>query len=104
VALAGAGSFVFFGLRAKQDVDEMRTSCAPFCDPARVDAARRDALIANISLGVGAAALVTAGVFVFVSQKAPESPSPSSVASSPSSSLTLRLNLGLSGVTLGGAF
>jgi hypothetical protein len=102
VALAGAGSFVFFGLRAKQDVDDMRTSCAPSCDPSRVDAARRDALIANISLGVGAAALVTAGVFVFiVSQPAPASSSPSAVSSPP---LALRINVGLSGVTLGGAF
>jgi hypothetical protein len=101
VALVGAGGFVYFGLGAKQDVDAMRSSCAPFCDPARVDAAKRDALLANISFGLGAAALVTAGVLVFVSQPAPATSGVSATASFP---LALRVNLGPSGLTLGGVF
>jgi hypothetical protein len=101
VALVGAGGFVYFGLGAKQDVDAMRSSCAPLCDPARVDAAKRDALLANISFGLGAAALVTAGVLVFVSQPAPATSGVSATASFP---LALRVNLGPSGVTLGGVF
>jgi hypothetical protein len=101
VAVAGAASFTFFGLRAKGDVDEMRISCAPVCDAARVDAAKRDALIANISLGAGAAALVTAGVLVFVSQPASASSSASATSSFP---IALRASLGPSGVTLGGVF
>lgn len=101
VAVAGAGSFVFFGVRAKGEVDEMRSSCAPFCEPARVDAARRDALIANISLGVGAAALVAGGVLVLVSQPASTSPAKGAAASFPAS---LRVGVGPSGVKLGGVF
>ena len=79
----------------------MRSTCAPFCDPGRVDVAKRDALIANISLGVGAAALVTAGALVFVLQPTSTSPSKSTAATF---ATPLRVNLGPAGVKLGGVF
>jgi hypothetical protein len=96
VAVVGGGGFALFAIRAKGEVDEMRTTCAPGCDPSRVDAAKREALIANIALGVGAAALVTAGVLVLVGQ--PKSPPAAA-------SLHLRVGLGPTpGVVFAGAF
>lgn len=66
VAVLGGAGFTYFGLRAKNDVDQMRSTCAPRCDPARVDAARRDVIIANVALGAGVAALGAAVVLAFV--------------------------------------
>ena len=67
-AIAGGVVFGVFGARAKGEVDEMRGSCAPDCDPARVDAAKREALVANVALGVGAAAFTGAVVVVLLGQ------------------------------------
>lgn len=60
VGLAGVASFSYFGWTAKHDVDDMRATCAPTCEDGRVADARRDATIANVSLGVGVIALGTA--------------------------------------------
>lgn len=65
-AAAAAGGFAFLGLRARGAVDDMRRDCAPGCPRSRVDAAERDALLANVSLGVGAAALGTAAWLFWV--------------------------------------
>ena len=70
VSALGLGSFVYFGLAAKSDVSDMRSGCAPHCAVDDVDSARRKALIADVSLGVSAAALCAAAVLVFRSQDA----------------------------------
>ncbi len=59
VGAAGIAGFAALGLHAKSEVDDMRKSCAGHCDPGRVDAAERAALLANIALGVGLAAAGT---------------------------------------------
>lgn len=62
VGALGVAGFAYLGLRAQGEADAMRGSCAPSCPSARVDEARRDALLANVSLGVGVAALGAAAV------------------------------------------
>jgi len=57
VGVVGLASFAVFGTRAKSEVDDMRSSCAPYCSEQRVDDARRDAWIANGSLGVAVVAI-----------------------------------------------
>jgi hypothetical protein len=72
VAVAAFGAGIGFGVAAKSAVDDMRspTGCAPSCDPARVDGARRDMIVANVLIGVGAAAIATAAVLTFVQLRA----------------------------------
>lgn len=53
---AGVAGFAALGLHARSEADDMRRTCAGHCDPARVDAAERAALLANVALGVGIAA------------------------------------------------
>jgi hypothetical protein len=71
VALGGFGALAGFGVSAKSAVDDMRASCAPGCAPERVDAARRDMILANVGLGVGVAALGAAVVIAAVHDSAP---------------------------------
>ncbi len=68
VSIAAIGAGVGFGLAAKTAVDDMRATggCAPFCDPARVDGARRDMILANVLFGVGGAALATGVILTIV--------------------------------------
>jgi hypothetical protein len=66
VGVAALGSFVYFAVDAKSDVDDLEDTCAPGCDQSDVDRASRKALIADISLGVGVVALAAAGWVVFV--------------------------------------
>jgi hypothetical protein len=63
VAVAGATSFAYFGLRGRAEVDEMRSDCAGHCPSSRVDAARQKLLAADLSLGT---ALVSAGIATYL--------------------------------------
>ncbi len=65
-SLVGFGAAIGFGAAAKSAVDDMRQTCAPTCEPSRVDEARRDMIVANVALGVGAAALGTAAVLLLI--------------------------------------
>lgn len=61
VGLLGAGGFAWFGTSGNSKKNDLG-SCAPVCASSDVDAVRKDYLFANISLGVGAAGLVAAGI------------------------------------------
>ena len=74
VGLLGGGVFAGLAWSAKSDVDRMRASCAPGCKPAEVEAARAKLIAANVSLGVGIAALGAAGIVLIVRSRAPSSP------------------------------
>lgn len=62
VALVGATSFGYFGLRGRSEVSDMRSECAGHCAASRVDAAYEKLLAADVSLGVG---LVSAGIATY---------------------------------------
>jgi hypothetical protein len=62
VAVVGVASFATFGLMAKSDTDRLRDECAPACPTGDRDDAFGKALVADISLGIAAAAVIAAGV------------------------------------------
>jgi len=64
VAVVGAGSFATFGTIGHSKQNTLDT-CKPGCKKADVDARDQDYLIGDISLAVGTAALIGAGVSYF---------------------------------------
>ena len=65
----GAVGFAYFGLSARS-ADLGLDACAPNCEPSNVAAIRRDYLLANVSLGLGLAGVVTASVLWLTSPAA----------------------------------
>jgi hypothetical protein len=72
VGAAGVAGFAYFGLRGRDEIEQLRAGCAPRCAEGDVDAAQRKLLIADASLGVGAVSLGLA-TFFFLSGR-PKSP------------------------------
>lgn len=60
VGAAALGSFAYFGLTGRSDVDHLRSTCAPRCASGDVDAARTRLRVADVSLGVGVVSLAAA--------------------------------------------
>jgi hypothetical protein len=60
VALGGA---TYFGLAAKSELDGLQSSCSPHCSDARTQPGRTDALVFDVLLGVGGAAVAGALVW-----------------------------------------
>jgi hypothetical protein len=60
VAGVAAGFFAGFAIAGVADVNHLNTSCSPRCSPGSVAGARVDLQIADVSLGVGVAALAVA--------------------------------------------
>ena len=65
VSLLALGSFAYFGYSARHELDVLRDTCAPTCAESDKDAAHQRAVVADVSLGVGAAALVGAAIWYF---------------------------------------
>lgn len=74
VGALGVGLFVGLGLSARNDVDDLRATCAPNCLEDDVEAARAKAIAANVSLGAGALALGAAAVVFFTRPRATPRP------------------------------
>jgi hypothetical protein len=56
VGVLALGSFAFFGITGKKDVDDLQI-CKPNCRQDDVDSARTKLIVADVSLGVGVVAL-----------------------------------------------
>lgn len=56
------GSFAYFGLDGMNDSNTLHSSCFPHCDSAAVSSARRELLVADLSLGVSLVSLGAAAV------------------------------------------
>jgi hypothetical protein len=69
VGIVGLGAFVYFGITAKGDYDDLKAECSPACSDADTEAGRRNALIADISLGVGIAALAGSVTWLIIAKK-----------------------------------
>jgi hypothetical protein len=67
-AVAGLGSFTYFGVTGRSKLDELRRSCAGHCASEEVDAAWRRLIIADVSLG---AAVLSTGLatWLFVTSR-----------------------------------
>lgn len=74
VGVVALGSFGYFGLSARGELNDLKSQCSPSCERSQSDAGRRDALLADISLGVGAAALTGAVVWALLGDSSRESP------------------------------
>ena len=71
VGLAGGAGFVVFGVRAKNGETDL-DQCTPDCSQAQVDDVKRDYLWSNVSLGVGLAGVVGAGLLLLFDEPAPD--------------------------------
>lgn len=71
VSVVALGSFAFFGLSAKSELNKLKV-CSPYCTDKQTQTGRNDALVADISLGVGVAALAGAVVWALVAKPEPE--------------------------------
>jgi hypothetical protein len=72
VGVLGFGSFAYFGIQGNQQKNTLTgLGCSPFCDSSSVDSARKMFLAADISAGVGAAALAGALVVWLVRPEKP---------------------------------
>lgn len=69
VGLVGLGSFGFFAYSAKQELNQLNDTCAPSCAESKSDVGRQNALIADISLGVGVVALAGAVTWAVLGSK-----------------------------------
>jgi hypothetical protein len=76
VAGVAAGFFTGFAIAGDVDVHDLGQSCSPRCQPSQVDGARRDFQIADVSLGVGVAALAVATWLYFEWRARPDAPPP----------------------------
>lgn len=86
LGVVALGSFTYFALTAKKELTQLQTDCSPRCTDSQTAAGRRDALIADISLGVGLASLagaVTWALFSSSSSETQGSASHFSVAATP---------------------
>ena len=95
VGVAGLGTFTILGLSVQSREDDFESTCAPDCTPTRVQALERDALIANVALGIGLAGFAIA-TWVLVSSGS--EPSQAGVA------LEVAVRPGGSGAFLAGRF
>jgi hypothetical protein len=59
----GVGSFTVFALMGNSKKDKLETSCKPNCTDSDLKPMKTSYLVADISLGVGVASLVAAGIF-----------------------------------------
>ena len=75
VAVVGLASWAGFGLAASAETDRLQAECAPGCSAADRDGAFRTALVADVSLGLGALAAVGAAVVWFTRPSRPAQPS-----------------------------
>lgn len=66
VGVVALGSFAYFGITARNDASDLRSTCAPGCAESDVDSVRTRLLVADLSLGVS---LISFGVatYLFVS-------------------------------------
>ena len=55
-------SFAYFGLKATSDAAELHRTCAPRCSQTDIDGVRSKLIVANVSLGIGVAALGVATI------------------------------------------
>jgi hypothetical protein len=83
VGVAALGSFAFFAVSAKKELTKLEDVCSPTCTDSQTETGRQNALVADISLGVGVAALAGAVTWALLS-----SPKPAEAASATAWSVT----------------
>ena len=64
VGVVGLGTFVAFAIVASGDLNNLRKTCAPYCSSSQLSSVKTEALVADVSLGIGVVALAAA-TYVF---------------------------------------
>jgi hypothetical protein len=72
VGVVGLASFTGFGLKATGDLDQLRQTCAPYCSSSQLSTVKTEALVADLSLGVGIVALAGATYVFFTQDRTPK--------------------------------
>jgi hypothetical protein len=75
VAVAGGIGFAYFGVHAQSGEADLE-QCTPNCSQARVDDVKDDFLRSNVSLGIGIAGLVGAGLWLLLDRPSPPDTGP----------------------------
>jgi hypothetical protein len=75
VGLVGIGLFSYFGLTGLSKEHDLEQSCMPRCSPSDIDGVRTRYHVADISLGIGVAALAGA-ILWYVLTPSPRGSSP----------------------------
>ena len=88
VAALGGVGLAYFGSSAKSG-EQALDRCTPDCSQGSVDSVKRDYLMANLSLGIGVAALVSAGLMLLLDDRGTSSTNSGSGASAPATSAAL---------------
>jgi len=70
VGVLALGSFTYFGLHAKHQLDDLKHSCSPTCSSSQTQSGRNSAKVADVSLGVGVAALLSAVAWTLLAPNA----------------------------------
>jgi hypothetical protein len=81
VGLLGLGGFAYWGVTAENQVQNLRTTCAPNCSTSSVNAARQNEVVADVSLAVGLTALGIGTWLLFA--QAPPKPGDAAVGVAP---------------------
>lgn len=74
LGVVALGSFGYFALNAKSELNELEDTCSPGCTDEQTKTGRNSALIADISLGVGVAALAGAVTWTLLSGSSNDEP------------------------------
>jgi hypothetical protein len=69
VAIAGFGTFVYFGVRGQDEYDEAERTCGTACSDDQVADGKLAWIVADIGLGVGLASAAAATILYLVSQQ-----------------------------------
>ncbi len=72
VAVVSFGSFAILAVSGKSEVDRLRSTCAPYCAPGPLDAARTKLAVADVLLVTGIVALGAAAFFFVSSLSSPK--------------------------------
>jgi hypothetical protein len=72
VAVVGLASFAFFRISGVGDYNHYNSTCSPECNPNDIDKVRTKFTLSYVSLGIGAAAAVGAGVVYVISKSGNE--------------------------------
>jgi hypothetical protein len=83
VGVAGLASFGVFSLLGKSEQNTLEEECAPQCTDSDLESMKRFYLIGDISAGVGAAALIGAGIVYLARPEKPSFDAASSVRVGP---------------------
>lgn len=102
VALIGVGAGIGFRASGAADYNSLADSCGHACAHSDVDAAKQKYLLSHVSFGIGATALVAAGLFLYFGQPKDSSMSQGSVR--PLAAGAMLLSGDTPGAALSGSF